>query len=121
MLVLILRVQQYCHTLHNWRAWKFSKIKDERRWKLTIIHSNVQTINNNYLALELLTKDTNCDVLCLFETWVNDLQINIFKIFENFDSATFSNRQHTAHVDVAIFVRSDIKYKERADLNSISA
>lgn len=84
-----------------------------------IVHSNVQSVSNKLADLELLTKNTDCDVLCITETWLTDLQIQILKLI-NYNVAAVYCRTEALHGGVAILVKNSIKYRIRRDINKLS-
>lgn len=84
-----------------------------------IIHANVQSIHNKYLEIEHVICDENCDVVCLTETWAKDCHIEAMN-FDNYELATYYNRQIFEHGGTAIFVKNNLEYKVRKDLNKLS-
>ncbi|CAG5038196.1 unnamed protein product [Parnassius apollo] len=83
------------------------------------INVKVKSINNKYLELKLLTENTTCDVLCLTETWTNELKLGVMTI-EGFILVSYYNRMLFEHGGTAIFVRHSLEYKIRHDIVKLS-
>lgn len=54
-------------------------------------------------------------VLCLTETWANDSQVNSM-VIEDYLLASYYNRKIFKHGGVAIYVKENLRFKERKDI-----
>lgn len=97
---------------------KFSNNNPDHQEQI-ILHANVQSINNKYLEIEDLLNKDNCDILCLSETWADDDRVQTM-VIQNFQLATYFNRKFFMHGGTAIFVRNNLEFKVRNDINKIS-
>jgi hypothetical protein len=87
--------------------------KDLNSNVISIIHHNVQSLNNKLLNLAVLLQSDlkDIDVLCFTEHWQKEKQIKLsnidqFKLLSNF------NRNNTAHGGSCIYVRKYLQTKE---------
>lgn len=79
----------------------------------------MRSIHKKYLEIESLANQQECDVLCLTETWCKDYQLQSMNI-ENYTLATYFNRKFFEHGGTAIYVKNNLDFKVRNDLNKMS-
>ncbi|KAK6174541.1 hypothetical protein SNE40_017797 [Patella caerulea] len=83
--------------------------------KLKIIHLNIRSLQNK---LDLLSTDfPDVDVITLSETWINDsIKTDILRL-SNFHEPVLVNRSDGQGGGVGIYVRENLYYKRRKDLD----
>ena len=77
-----------------------------------ILHLNIQSINSKTLDLELLLNElnSNIDVICVDEHWLNASQISSVHL-QNYIIANYYCRLRVKHGGTMIFVKDNIKIK----------
>ena len=77
---------------------------------LRILHINIQCISNKFNELEIHTKRTKVDVICINEHWLQSDELAAVKI-PNFKLANFFCRSERRHGGVCIYVRDGIDFR----------
>lgn len=82
------------------------------------MHQNIQGLAGKELELALFLQDLNVDVLCLTEHWLSkhELLLNI----ENYKICSSFTRESAIRGGSLILLCSQLKYKERKDIVSLS-
>lgn len=74
---------------------------------LKIICINCQSIVNKLNSIEVLIYKENPDILCISESWCNNLNINTINL-PTYNIASYYNRQNHIHGGVLILMRKEI-------------
>lgn len=86
---------------------------------LKLIHQNIQGLPGKELELELFLEETNVDILCITEHWLNQHQqlivsINNYKLISSF------TRHSAIRGGSLILLKNYLKCKQRKDIESLS-
>lgn len=75
---------------------------------MKICHINTRSVFNKRYLIELFCNNHVLDILCITETWLQELQVNTFKL-NNFTMLTHFSRQNSSHGGTAIFVSNNFR------------
>lgn len=70
---------------------------------------NIQSIRNKLDEIQCFVKSHDCDILCLVETWLDQLETDIYKI-NNYQAVHSCRRGRGG--GAAVYIRNDIKVRE---------
>jgi len=76
----------------------------------TVLHQNMQCLNNKVLVLESALCDCRCQLLLVTEHWLREMQLREYQI-TNFELCSSFCRSQLGHGGVAIFKNNDFKVK----------
>lgn len=86
---------------------------------IKIVHVNSQSIINKLNKIEILVYDENPHILCITESWCNNLNINTVQI-QNYTIASYFVRQSHIHGGVLILVKNVLSYNVLKYVNVFS-
>ena len=95
-----------------------SKQKSNNNCTINLVHQNIQGMLSKELEIELFMNSDNIDVLCVTEHWLKAHQFMFG--FKNHQIASSFSREQAIHGGSLILIHKSIKYKERADVVSLS-
>lgn len=82
---------------------------------LRIVHINARSLKNKITLFEI--ECNNFDVITISETWLSDRDDNAEILLPNFHPPIRNDRENDPHGGVAIYVRNNLSFKPRPDLN----
>lgn len=85
---------------------------------LRIVHQNIEGSIGKELEIELYLESSNVDILCLTEHWRKDCEM-MFNI-NNYQAVSNFSRKRHARGGSVIFVKNNLKVKERLDIVNMS-
>ena len=87
---------------------------------LSLLHLNIRSLRSNLDDFHTLLKETkhSFDVICLTETWLNDLEfkINLNYHLPNYEGIHYERKAGKRGNGVLMYIRNDLTYKIRNDL-----
>lgn len=86
---------------------------------LKVICINCQSILNKISNIEILVFKEDPDIICVSESWCNNLNINTVNI-SNYTMASFFVRRHHIHGGVLILIKDSISFKNLDNVSNMS-
>lgn len=77
---------------------------------LQLFYINIQCFRNKINELELYVNNKEFDILCLTESWLKDLEVDLYGVL-GYTTAGSYCRKLSIHGGVIIFVKNNIKFK----------
>lgn len=77
---------------------------------LNICYYNIQCLRNKINNVEIIANQSNFDVICLTESWLQNDEVEIFNVV-NFNIASFYCRTLSNHGGVIIYLKRNIKFR----------
>lgn len=77
---------------------------------VNICYYNIQCIRNKINHLEIIANENNFDVICLTESWLQNVEVDLFNI-RNYNIASFFCRTSSIHGGIVIFLKRNIEFK----------
>lgn len=87
--------------------------------KMTIGHQNVQGLNNKDLDLSIFLAFNDFDIFCITETWLDNAALGTFNV-DNYTIVSSSQRKKYKRGNTLIYVKKDLKAKNRPDIVELS-
>ena len=92
---------------------------NQYRQHLSVAHLNTEAITSTFPEFENMLKSHDFDIITISETWLKDNQ-NIMSYLQIPGYVNgFRNREIIKGGGVGYYIKSDIRFKERNDLNSL--
>ena len=86
---------------------------------LNIIHLNTQSLPSSFNEFSLMVEQYKFDIITLSETWLKDNQLLLDYVSIPGYDLLYNNRDKTKGGGVGCYIKSEIKYKRRKDLESL--
>lgn len=91
----------------------------ENQSKLNIAFQNIAGISGKELEIGLFLEKFCVDIFCVNEHWLKNYELSVFNI-EHYNAVSSFCRTTTIRGGSAIYVKSDLKSKERSDISNRS-
>ena len=95
---------------------KINQNSEKKESHLSLFHTNIKSLSKHFDELELYLESLNYNFsfIGLTETWLNDNNCDLFAR-DNYESIN-RYRKHRIGGGVSLYIKQDIKYKSRSDL-----
>ena len=86
---------------------------------LSLMHLNTQSMTSTFDELQLLLNDYPFNVVTLSETWLKDNSLLLQDVSIPGFTATYRNRQQCKGGGVGAYIRDNVQFKRRADIERL--
>ena len=86
---------------------------------LSLMHLNTQSMTSTFDELQLLLNDYPFSVVTLSETWLKDNSLLLQHVSIPGFTATYRNRQQWKGGDVGAYIRDNVQFKRRTDIERL--